>query len=152
MQAAAPAESSLTRTSMGMGVSCTYQYLLDHAVKGLLAELENEEDVEVEYDKDDPRFLKIFGHFVYNTFNNQYQKSMQSIVITRDVGQAELFDEMPSPGVGFWMTLLCHGGSLVSEFIDRIDGDRTKKLAACRWYPRTLFTKLLQVGNGNLIG
>ena len=52
LQASVPADNSLSRTSIGMGLS--YAYLLDHAVKGLLAELAKEENVKVSsyYDKD----------------------------------------------------------------------------------------------------
>ena len=85
------------------------------------------------------------------TFNNEYQPtdSKYCIDITRGIGQAELFDQMPSLGEDLWVTLLCHGGSRIDEVVVNVVNDwrtRTRPpLTACRWYPRTLLKTLLLV-------
>jgi len=94
----------------------------------LIAELEEKENVEVT--------------------GNVYIK--QDIIITRGIGHADLFDQMPSLGEDFWVTLLCHGGGHLDECRVSIDdheaeSGNTRPLAAYRWYPRTLFKTLLLV-------
>ena len=83
-------------------------------------------------------------------------ESKQSIRISRGIGQAELFDPMPSQfEEDFLVTLLCHGDSIVDwvyvyidDYSDNDDmaGDcRTHPLDAYRWFPRSLFKTLLLV-------
>ena len=70
----------------------------------------------------------------------------QRIVITRSVKEAELFDHMPSQFENWWLTLLCHGGSLFDNvFVIAAQIGCTQPLPAYRWYPRCLFKSLLMV-------
>jgi len=74
----------------------------------------------------------------------------QQIVITRCFKKAELFDRPPpSPQFDdFWVTLLCHGGSLFDRLNVNVNAEGfpfVLYLGPCRWYPRCLFKTLLLV-------
>ena len=75
--------------------------------------------------------------------------SKYRIVISRSISKMELFDQMPSSLTleDFWLTLLCHGGSLVYRVAVGIvnSGWLLKNFPAFKWYPRTLIKTLLTV-------
>ena len=71
----------------------------------------------------------------------------QRIVISRSVKEVQLFDHMPSQFEDWWLTLICHGGSLFDMVfvIAARNGCTETPLDAYRWYPRSLLKTLLLV-------
>ena len=79
--------------------------------------------------------------------------SKQRIEITRNSCYAEMFDQMPSLGDEFWLTLLCRGGSLIYSIHVDIDYNHCLQPPlpkANRWYRQSLLKTLVLVSGAIL--